>query len=417
MGEKLGRYLREYLYGLSPVYWFIPNDHDLARHLMKGYGHMLLGTSPFLLLGLVIAVRNFRKPEYRTLLLAALAAPSGAALVAVSITRIMIMVVPATLLTAIGLAAVIEWAARRWQFELRWLVLPLFLFLVYFNIHMTQDALTRGPLWYSDYGLGGLQYGAQEVFGEIRSYLAESPKTHIILSPSWANGTNIIARFFYDDPEPFELGSIDGYMDRQLPLDGNTLFIMIPEEYNKTLESGKFTDVNVEKMLPYPNGEPGFYFVRLRYVDNIGEILQKEKDARRILQEAAVTLDGQPATLRYSYLDMGKPDDLFDGNLTSLIRTMEANPLHLELLFTSPRTLQGLRLQIGGTPTDATITLTPADGSAAKVFQQKAGGESAPHSMDFDFGGSINVSQMVIEVHNTNDGEPAHVHLWEVALR
>ncbi|RPI81755.1 MAG: hypothetical protein EHM41_19940, partial [Chloroflexi bacterium] len=45
--EKLAQYFSEYLYGLSPAYWFLPNTHDLNRHLMDGYGHILLWTLPF----------------------------------------------------------------------------------------------------------------------------------------------------------------------------------------------------------------------------------------------------------------------------------------------------------------------------------------------------------------------------------
>jgi hypothetical protein len=55
LSEKISHYLSEYLYGLSPGYWFIPNERDLPRHLMKGYGHLLRWTLPFAALGLVLA--------------------------------------------------------------------------------------------------------------------------------------------------------------------------------------------------------------------------------------------------------------------------------------------------------------------------------------------------------------------------
>ena len=81
VGEKVSRYFREYLYGLSPGYWFVPNDTDLNRHVMKGYGHLFRPTIVFLVLGLVQAVRNIRSASYRTILIAFIAAPAGAAVV------------------------------------------------------------------------------------------------------------------------------------------------------------------------------------------------------------------------------------------------------------------------------------------------------------------------------------------------
>ncbi len=61
LSEKISRYVREYLYGLSPGYWFVPNDTDLTRHIMKGYGHLLRPTLLFLVIGLMLAVRQIRE--------------------------------------------------------------------------------------------------------------------------------------------------------------------------------------------------------------------------------------------------------------------------------------------------------------------------------------------------------------------
>ncbi len=36
--EKLRQFVRTYAYGLSPQYWFLPNQHDLARHRFRGAG-------------------------------------------------------------------------------------------------------------------------------------------------------------------------------------------------------------------------------------------------------------------------------------------------------------------------------------------------------------------------------------------
>src|SRR5215216_5322282 len=106
---KIGRYVSEFGIGLSPWYWYTPNGTDLSRHLMKGYGNILITTLPFALLGTAHTLRNLRLPAYRTILIALLLSPAAAALVQISITRTLIFVIPAALLTAIGLDQVLGW--------------------------------------------------------------------------------------------------------------------------------------------------------------------------------------------------------------------------------------------------------------------------------------------------------------------
>ena len=91
---KLKTTLGEYLHGLDPLYWYLPHTSDLPRHTMSGYGHLLRPTLPFGLFGIGLAVKNFRQPAWRTLLIAVAAAPAGAALVRLGITRALFMVVP-----------------------------------------------------------------------------------------------------------------------------------------------------------------------------------------------------------------------------------------------------------------------------------------------------------------------------------
>jgi len=144
---------------------------------------------------------------------------------------------------------------------------------------MLADALSNGPLWSRDFGLAGMQYGARQVFGEMEQILEQRPETKIVLSPSCANGTDVIARFFFSDPLPFELGSAEGYYSTAKTLDDNQLFIMTPEEFDD-LPRNHFAQVNVEKIMLYPDGKPGFYFVRLNYAENIHQVIAREAAER-----------------------------------------------------------------------------------------------------------------------------------------
>jgi len=414
--EKLRLYISEYLRGLSPAYWFLPNNADLPRHLMKGYGNLLRPAFPFAILGLGICLKNIRSSMHRLVLIALIAAPTGAALVGIGITRLLVFVIPETLLITLGVIACLNWLGRHRLPEMA-LAFGLFIPLVAFNFYMLNDSLVNGPRWYSDYGLGGMQYGASQIFSEAQNYLKSQPQTHIILSPSWSNGTDVVARFFMADPLPIELGSIDGYLFEHKPLDPNTLFIMIPSEYKEMLASNKFTDIRLEKIMPFPDGTPGFYFVRLRYVDNIDAILEAEKEARVKLQTGYVTIDSQQVSIAYSMLDMGTIDNAFDGNTGTLIRSLEANPLVIELTFPQARETNGVTILVGGVATRITARLQLEGQDTAQTFQIQVPQTPLPREVYLDFGGPQQVASMHLEVLSVNDVAPAHIHIWEIKLK
>ncbi|HEU5086764.1 MAG TPA: hypothetical protein VFT99_04940, partial [Roseiflexaceae bacterium] len=112
LGEKLGLFWKEYLTGLSPLYWFAPdNGIDLERHTMKGWGNLPRVFFPFVLVGLWTCVRQWRSPAHRAVLIAILAAPFAAALVFIHNYRALAMVVPAAILTGLGIERIGAWLA------------------------------------------------------------------------------------------------------------------------------------------------------------------------------------------------------------------------------------------------------------------------------------------------------------------
>ncbi|NMC77767.1 MAG: hypothetical protein GYA59_00280, partial [Chloroflexi bacterium] len=294
------------------------------------------------------------------------------------------------------------------------LSLAVFLLLAGFNGWMLRDALVNGPLWSDDYGLSGMQYGARQIYPAIGDYLQQNPGTQLIFSPSWANGADTLTRFFYDDPAPFSMGSIDGYFNQKLPLDDHTVFVMIPEELRRVEESGKFTDLRIDRTLPYPNGQPGFYFVRLRYVDNIDEILAEEQAARQVLQESDQVVAGVRARVSYSYLDMGDIHHIFDGDDNTLMRTMEANPLQVRIVYPQPQLLSGLKVRIGGTPTQVAVQLQDEAGNTLLGQVQYAPENPDPRTLTFNFDQVLAVQRILVDVTSVYEKEPAHVHLWEI---
>jgi hypothetical protein len=431
LGEKLSRFWAEYSRGLSVHYWFIPNNNDLERHTMKGYGNLPLFTLPFFIIGLILTVWNIRRPAYRVLLVALLAAPLGSSLVGIGITRVLVFIIPATLLIVIGMGYCLDWLEKVLQSALSvrpklhavknklptLMSIGLFLLLVLGNILLARDALVNGPLWFSNYGLGGMQYGASQLFPSVTDYQKSHPDAHIIVSPSWANGTNVLARFFSTGNEQFEMGSIEGYLFERKPLDENTVFVMIPDEYQKTIDSGKFTNIRIDQTLPYPNGQVGFYFVRLQYVDNIDEILAAEQELRNALQEATISISGEPVQVSYSMLDMGTIDQVFDGDRKTVARTLEANPFIIELTFPEEHQLSGYKMVLGSADIRVTAILYPAEGEQPLESVADFDGSPSNPELDVNFGQTVTTQYLRFEILQPYTGVPSNVHVWEIELK
>ncbi|MCC7117180.1 MAG: glycosyltransferase family 39 protein [Anaerolineales bacterium] len=498
--EKIQRYFSEYGFGLSPEYWYTPNNRDLPRHLMKNYGQILIATLPFTILGLAKILANLRESSNRNLLLTLLIMPVSSALIAISITRVLAFVVPAAILTAIGAERFLNWIQNPWpsasaenekptfsgkriifsllilglggfaaflakqpvnQISLlalifillvqNWadfwsyflnrknasnrprtgfisqtvLALTLFASLAGVNSYLLYDALKNGPLWYQDYGMGGLQYGAFQIFDAIKDYQRKHPTAQIIFSPNWANGTNIVAQFFYKDLPPFEIASVAGHITAKLPLDENTVFVMIPEEYAAAAEEPKFSDVHVEKIVSYPNGLPGFYFVRLKYSPQADELFAAEKAFRAALRESFVKIDGQAVKVRHSYLDAGDQEEaqseaiklLFDGDELSLAKTYEANPFVVELTFPTPRTVNGFSIVIGSAQAQITLKCYADENSQPVIYTFTGQGSIQQPKLSFDLPTATTVKKLTIEMFDPKTPSPTKVHIWEIKLR
>jgi hypothetical protein len=425
--EKLVFFAREYLHGLSPSYWFLPQSESLIRHEMKGYAYLPWAYLPLIGAGFILSIRNSylrtqgiaaerRTAAFRMAWICLLVIPVSSALVQVGITRLLALVIPATLFATVGLDWILSWIGRH-RISARILALGVFCVLAGFNFWMLRDALVNGPTWYSDYGMGGLQYGARQVFPAVREYLQDNPGSRVVISPTWANGTDLLGRFMLPESLPVEMGSITGYMDQHKAFDENTLFVLPPDEYQAAVESGKFTGIQVVRTLLYPDGRPGFYFLKLGYVAEIDRILAAERELRHELQEDAINLEGQTVTVRYSRLDMGSIASLFDQQNNSVTRTLEANPYILELTFPEPRQISGLSIVIGSSEVEITALRYAAQDSEPDQQIARLKGSVNRPEVSWDFDQPMDTQILRLEVKDVHQSEPAHVHLWEIRLR
>jgi hypothetical protein len=415
VSSKILSLFSEYFKGINPLFWYGDHADELCRHVMLGYGHIPRVMAPFLLIGLIVGLVRLKDPLFRILLAILLAAPFGASIVQLGITRILVLVIPASIYTAIGLSICIEWVSAKIKISPRVIILITFLALTIGNVWMLVDALSNGPLWFHDYSLEGMQYGARQIFPAVTKFLEKNPDRNIILSPSWANGTDLIARFMLSDPIPIELGSIDGYIANYREIPDETTFIMIPDEYARFLASDKFTNSKLVQTLDYPDGNPGFFFVNLEYIPDIQERFRLEREARSALLVGSVEINGIIADIRFSRLDMGVIRQAFDGDFSTPIRTLEANPFVIELDFHESIQVGEIRLKVGGTTTKTTLYLETPDGSHYQLGNF-ADEESQPQEVVFTFDHPVDIKYLRLEIKSVYDQEPAHVHLWEVTF-
>jgi hypothetical protein len=286
---------------------------------------------------------------------------------------------------------------------------------------MLIDALRNGPTWYTDYTLGGMQYGAFQIFEPVKEYQRDHPNTRILLSPSWTNGADVVARFFLGTPLPLDMHSITGYVENELPMGDDTLFIMPREEYDFAITSEKLTDFQVEKIIPYPDGTPGFYFVRLRYSDKADELFAQEKAQRQIMPESTIRVDGEDVRIRHTYLEADDQNVsmqlVFDGDPYTYAKTYEANPFIIELTFPAPRTVNGFSIIIGSARVSVTITGYARPGAEPVSYTFEGQGAIESPELSFDLPEPMTAQIVHIEQLDLNATEPTKNHIWEITFR
>jgi hypothetical protein len=290
---------------------------------------------------------------------------------------------------------------------------------------MLDDALTNGPTWFNDYTLYGMQWGTKQVFQETVPQLAEEyPDSTIYVSHTWANGTDVFVQFFHLQDTHVQMASILSWLEKKLPLDQGSIFIMTPDEYKAAAGNPKLKDLSTIETIPYPDGRDGFYVTQVSYSDTAGQIFQQEVEALKKPVTEDAMIDGQAATVTHTKFDIGDLDAIFDGDSKTVARGVEANPLVLDVTFQSPRKLQSLEGYFGRADINLAISLYGASVDEPVQYQQQYDYLSTPTEMPagqaaqiaFDRGPDL-VSRAYIEIRYTNDGEGAHVHVFDIQFR
>jgi hypothetical protein len=416
---KLVQFGRNYARGLSPAYWFLPNN-ELIRHQMKGYGHINGWLLPAFLTGLGVAVwRAFKgSVEHRVLLLGALVTPVGAALADIGVLRVFPFVLPAVVLIALGIEAAFAWLSRRVSETMLAVALAIGLSVPSFT--MLRDALANGPTWFTDYTLYGMQYGSRQVFGElVPSLLKDFPFLRVGVSPNWANSTETFIPFFVPkELQPrVRMQWIGEFVSKRQPETSGTILVMPADEYATARSSSKFKEVKVERVIPYPDGKPGFYAVRLRYADDVDRILAEELEARTRPVTEEVVVGGETITVTHSQFDGGALQSLFDDDPSSLARGLEANPLVLDFAFKAPRSVGGLSVTTGSMNMTLTVELSREGEPGPRVFAQTFRDLPPDPTVTMNLGAGPAVKRLKLSILQLGVAGPTNIHVREVKFR
>jgi hypothetical protein len=292
----------------------------------------------------------------------------------------------------------------------------LFLVLGSANVYMLWDSLTNGPTWYDNYQLYGMQYGGEQLCSALVAYQKAHPEANLIVSSSWANGTDEIYSFFL--PPKFEMkrATVIEYIQNYVPIGPQDVFVMTSEEYSAAELSERFAEIEVEQTLDYPNGSPGFYFARLTYVDNIQEIIAAEQEELAKPVEEVLDLGGEAVRVVHSRFDMGTLSAGFDANPFSLMRTQQDNPMALDFYFPEPHRFTRVMVRVGGAPTRLTVTIYPEGGGDPVIRSTTVDRSSDYRNIEILLDTPVQSRHLRLEIETVGEGEPTHVHVYEIEL-
>ena len=208
------------------------------------------------------------------------------------------------------------------------------------------------------------------------------------------------------------------FMSERRELSSDMLFVMTSDEYQQAKSSRKFSRIEVERIIPYPDGRPGFYFVRLAYADNLEEILAPEREARSRPVVENVELSGQTVEVTHSPFDAGQLRNLFDNDPFTLARGLQANPLLIEFEFVEPREIRGVAATFGSMDFTLTATLMGQGGADPVVYSQTFRALPPDPRVELAFDrGPERVSGVRLEILQLNVGSETHIHVREIQFK
>lgn len=415
LNSKISRLFNNYRKAIDIRYWFYPHTSELERHRMQNYSHLPVFLLPFFFLGLIVCLLKIKNSSYRVILIALLVTPLGGTLAAVSITRILMFIIPVLIIGSIGINLLISILGR--LIPNYFLHFAIFVFLTSNAMNMTQNALQNGGVWYRSYGLYGLQFGAKEIFTQYLPEYLKKDNTVIGISSNWANAPEKFIPFFIPKNKQtrVRIQNLADFLQNIRNVD-NLLLVLPASEYQQAKNSPILKSVIADKIIPYPDGTPGFYISRIEYSDTAETIIARDKEMKKKPVEESIEIGQEQYDITYSRLSDGKLAYLFDNNYRTLIRGLQANPFILNINFRREKTLKGIRMNLGLANFSITATLKDKDNRVIYTFNNAYQNLATdPYSQaEIIFPKTYTASYLVMEIKDTQLNDFAQIHIRDL---
>lgn len=161
-----------------------------------------------------------------------------------------------------------------------------------------------------------------------------------------------------------------------------------------------------------------FAFTRFASMNNADDTLATEGVKRTDLTVDELSLDGETIRIAYSQLDMGQVKDLFDHDVATLTRGLEANPLVLDFEFPTPRPITGLVMDFGRMDFLMRVQVYGAENKSPVLYKGEYRQQPPIPHVDMNFvDGPEEVSRIYIEIEQINPPDEIHIHVREVLFK
>lgn len=377
--ERVRLAVMSYLNSFSISYWFSPEggrQYDAVRHLWGGRGYVGYWVLPLVVSGIGISVWRWQDRNYRILLGCLMASTAASLIVPVMIMRVFAVLVPVSLLVAVSIdvtANLISSTALRSA-----TVSILGVGFAFFQGNLLREAITKGPTWFSDYGLYGMAWGTKELYQSFLPHLlSHHPDASLLLTSSWANGADSFNEFFVRDAtsplhQRLSLVNVEDFNATLRPgISERAIIVLTEEEWKKFRLNPKFFLSEPIEVLNLPDGRPGFFAAHFGYSPEAQGIFERELAERRKPITTRLQLGSLGgAVITHSQFDIGSVADIFDDSDFSLVRTpANVNPLILQIVLDTPTPVTRIKARLWPMTVDWNITISDSDG--VECFRQK----------------------------------------------
>jgi hypothetical protein len=161
-----------------------------------------------------------------------------------------------------------------------------------------------------------------------------------------------------------------------------------------------------------------FAFRQLTHVNPADQPVEAETVLPAGLITDEISLGDETIRMTHSTLDIGQSKDIFDNNIDTLIRGLEANPFILDFEFSKPQAIKGLMMDFGRMDFVMRVQVYGTGNTSPISYKGEYRQQPPIPHMDMDFvNGPEQVKRIYIEIEQLLPPEEVHIHVREVVFK